>query len=240
VHTEVRVVAAADRDGRTRLVRVEADGQLAARATGTGPGGSARVHLVGAAAGPLGGDEVRVTLEVGPGASLEVRSAAAAIALPGIAPGTHAQVRTDVRVAGGGALHLACEPTVVCSGAELRAFLDLDAGPGARVLIRDAVVLGRHGEPSGRWLSRISAVVAGRPLLRSTLDGGLPGTRDGARAVASLLAVGHPPVTASGVRDGDSWAVVTPLAPGGWSATAWAPDAAAALRMLPMPTAVPA
>jgi urease accessory protein len=239
MRTDVRVVAAAGQDGRTRLVRIEAGGQLAARATGTGPGGSARVHLVGAAAGPLGGDEVRVTLEVGPGASLEVRSAAAAMVLPGCGPGPRALVRTEVHVADGGALHLACEPTVVCSGAELRAFLDLHAGAGARALVRDVVVLGRHGEPSGRWLSRISAVVAGRPLLRSTLDGGLPGTRDGARAVASLLAVGHPPVTASGNRDGDSWAVVTPLAPG-WSAMAWAPDAAAALRMLPMPTAVPA
>lgn|GEM_PF-1574962 len=238
--TEVRVVAAAGRDGRTRLLRVEADGQLAARATGTRSDGSARVHLVGAAAGPLGGDDVRVVLEVGPGAALEVRSATAALALPGRDVGSRAEVRTEVHVAEDGRLDLACEPTVVCTGADLRTVLDVDAAQGARAHVRDVVVLGRHGEPPGRWRGRVSAVVSGRPLLRSTLDGDRPGTRDGARAVVSILAVGCAPVSASAIRDAAGWAVVTPLATGGWSATAWAPDAPAAFRLLRLSPATPA
>ncbi|MGF1647035.1 MAG: urease accessory protein UreD [Kineosporiaceae bacterium] len=237
MRTEVRVVAAADPGGGTRLLRVAADGQLAVRATGAGPDGAARIHLVGAAAGPLGGDEVRILLEVGPGAGLEVRSAAATLALPGRGPGASAEVRTEVRVAEGGRLGVACEPTVVCSGADLRTVLEVDAHQGAQVRVREVVVLGRHREPPGRWLGRLSAVADGFPVLRSTVDGDRLSAVDGARAVASVLAVGHGPATAAAVRRQGGWAVVTPLAAGGWSATAWAPDPLTALSLLP-PSAV--
>ncbi|MGF1661121.1 MAG: urease accessory protein UreD [Kineosporiaceae bacterium] len=249
MQTEVRVVAAAGRDGRTRLTRLEADGQLAVRATGTGPGGAARVHLVGAAAGPLAGDEVRVILEVGPGAALEVGSAGASIVLPGRSPGGRAEVRTEIRVAAGGRLDLACEPTVVSAGADLRTALTVDAAPEAVVTVRDVVVLGRHGEPPGRWTARVSAAVGGLPVLRSTQHGILASAR-GARAVAAVLALvstgqdgGDPAVAARAVRSGDSWAVAAPLPAGGWSATAWGPDVietyAALGRVVPGPRSRP-
>ena len=45
----------------------------------TGPG---LVHLVGGAAGPLGGDDLRLDIEVGPDAVLCVLTVAASVALP--------------------------------------------------------------------------------------------------------------------------------------------------------------
>ena len=59
-----RVVAEADGHGGTRLVRLRGEPPLLPRRTGTGTG-PATVHLVGGAAGPLGGDELRLDIEVG-------------------------------------------------------------------------------------------------------------------------------------------------------------------------------
>jgi urease accessory protein len=247
VRTRVHVVAAADAAGRTHLTTLSADGQLAARATGAASSRAtaARVHLVGAAAGPMGGDEVVVLLEVGPGAVLEVRSAAAAIALPGgSGDGAAARVRTEITVASGGRLDVACEPTVVCAGAALVARTAVEADRDADVRITERTVLGRYGEAGGTWAGRSSADVAGDPVLRTTLDSDLLEAR-GARAVVTVLALG--PTSASrtaAAHPGPPWAVLTPLATGGWSATAWASDVSAAgdalARVVPAGVVAPA
>ncbi len=74
-----RAAVAASRGpgGRTRVTRLRSDGPLALRESG------GAVYLVGAGAGPLGGDDLSLTIEVGPGACLDVRSAAASLVLPG-------------------------------------------------------------------------------------------------------------------------------------------------------------
>jgi urease accessory protein len=231
MRTRVHVVAAADAGGRTHLTTLSADGQLAARATraASSRATAARVHLVGAAAGPMGGDEVVVVLEVGPGAVLELRSAAAAIALPGGAgDGATARARTEITVAAGGRLDVACEPTVVCAGAALIAGTAVEADAGAEVRITERTVLGRHGEAGGTWTGRSSADVAGEPVLRATLDSDLLGA-GGARAVVTVLALGPTSASrAAAAHRGPPWAVLTPLATRGWSATAWASDVGAA------------
>lgn len=234
MRTRVHVVAVAGADGRTRLATVSADGQLAVRETGPATvSGAARVHLVGAAAGPMGGDEVVVTVDVGPGAALAVRSAAAAIALPGGArDGSTARVRTEISVATGGRLDLACEPTVVCSGAVLATRTEVEAADGADMRIVEQTVLGRHGEHGGDWTGRTSATLAGTPVLRSSLDGDSMRARGG-RAVITVLSLG--PSAAGAVpaaSAGPPWAVLTPLAPGGRVATAWAADLASARTAL--------
>lgn len=226
MRTRVHVTAVAGPDGRTRLATMSADGQLAVRETGPATvSGAARVHLVGAAAGPMGGDEVVVTLEVGPGAALEVRSAAAAIALPGGArDGSTARVRTEVTVAIGARLDLACEPTVVCSGAGLAALTEVDAAEGGDVRIVEQTVFGRHGEHGGDWTGRTSATADGLPVMRSSLDGAGVRARGG-RAVITVLSLGPSAMGAvPAASAGPPWAVLTPLAVGGWSATAWAAD----------------
>ena len=56
---------------------LRSDGPLALRETPRG------VYLVGTAAGPLGGDDLALDIDVGPGACLVIRSAAAMLLLPG-------------------------------------------------------------------------------------------------------------------------------------------------------------
>ena len=77
-HAHAAVTAERDASGRTRLTRLRSDGPLAVRETGEA------VYLVGAAAGPLGGDELELDLEVGPGA---VAPPAAAAASPPVVSG---------------------------------------------------------------------------------------------------------------------------------------------------------
>jgi urease accessory protein len=188
----VRIVAEADRGG-TRLVALRGEGPLLPRRTGPGT-----VHLVGGAAGPLGGDRLRIEIEVGPGAELTVRTVAASIALPGRG-GAVSRVDVTARVAAGAYLAFLPEPLIAAAGCrhEVTTAVDLEAGAG--LLWRDEVVCGRHGEPAGDVTLRASVRLAGRPLYRNDLAIGpsAPGwsggaVLGGARAHASLLQVnGH-------------------------------------------------
>jgi len=226
VRSRVEIVAAAGAGGGTALVRMQADGQLAVRATGTpgDAGGGATVHLVGAAAGPLGGDEVQVVVRVGAGARLVVRGVAATLALPGRAGGT-GQVSTRLEVADGGALDFEPSPLVVCAGARTRTTTIVDLRGTARLHLAEQVVLGRHGEAGGVWTGHLRADRDGLPLLRATqssaaVDGaplpGGPAGGPGARVLLTRLVTDAtcPAATTAG------GATCCPLAAGGVLVTA--------------------
>ena len=63
--------------GRTVVRSIRAGHHFAARETGPGV-----VHLVGTAAGPLGGDDASIVVRLGPGARLTIRSAGATLSKP--------------------------------------------------------------------------------------------------------------------------------------------------------------
>lgn len=84
VRAHARITAAPDARGGTALPELAGDGPLALRRIRAGAG-EARVCLVGAMAGPLGGDRLRLDVRVEAGAALSVTSAAATLALPGAA-----------------------------------------------------------------------------------------------------------------------------------------------------------
>src|SRR3954464_10591869 len=65
-------------DGRTVLATLRSDPPLTLRQTGP-----TQVHLVSTGAGPLGGDRLRLAVDVAPGTTLDVRSVAATLVLPG-------------------------------------------------------------------------------------------------------------------------------------------------------------
>nr|BFE34855.1 urease accessory protein UreD [Actinomadura rugatobispora] len=213
--------------GATRLTRLRSDGPLALRET---PGA---VHMVGAAAGPLGGDELELEVRVGPGARLVVRSVATTLALPG-----DGESRMTVRaeVGEGGHLDYAPEPTVAAAGCRHRALARIDLAEGATLRWYEELILGRHREPPGRHISRFDVTAAGVPLLRHELrldDPAVHGSRAvlaGARAVGSVLLAG-PGFTGTPPRTGEGWAVL-PLAGPGVLVTAVAPDSAALRRRL--------
>ena len=170
------------------------------RPTGSGPAGE-RVHLVHAAGGPLGGDDLALSVDVGPGARLAVHSAGATLVQPGAATDAPARWTVDVRVGAGGRLHWAPEPTVVTDRAALESAVRVTLAAGAAATVRETVVLGRHGQRGGRYAGATHVVVGEVPLLAHTtvLDGadaalcGPAGTA-GARAVGTLVRAGALPL----------------------------------------------
>ncbi|MFB6840107.1 urease accessory protein UreD [Streptomyces sp. NPDC056361] len=225
-----RIAATAD-GGLPLLV---SDGPLALRRT-RAAGPYTRVTVVGAMSAPLGGDRLAIETEVRDGARLLVDAAAATLALPGRSGEPAAY---DVRISVGeeAVLRWLPEQLVSVHGSELRMRTTVELAPTARLVLREEQILGRHGEPPGTLVTRLTVRRAGRPLLDQELafGPGAPGGWDGGavlgdhRATGQLLVV-DPAFVAKPVesRPIGEHAVVTPLAGPAALATAVAPDALA-------------
>lgn len=222
-----RMVAEWDGTG-TRLTVLRSEPPLLLRHTPAAVG-PATVYLLAGAAGPLGGDDLRVEMVVGEGASLLVQGIAASVALPS-APAALSRLTVSASVADGAELRWLPEQLIAAQGCDHLSSSYLDVGSGARLLWREELVLGRHGESPGDVTVTMSLTHAGRPLLRQALQAGPraphwdgPGVLDGAKAVGCLIGVGVP-----GYRP-DEPAVWMPL-PGSagtqWLVTATAGEAA--------------
>ncbi|MEE1815749.1 urease accessory protein UreD [Streptomyces sp. SP18ES09] len=228
---------AADADGGLPLL--VSDGPLALRRT-RAAGPYTRVTVVGAMSAPLGGDRLAIETEVRDGARLQVDSAAATLALPGRTPDP-AAYDVRVRVGEGAVLRWLPEQLVSAAGSHLRMRTTVDLAATARLVLREELVLGRHGEPSGTLTSRLTVRRAGRPLLDQELAFG-PGAPDGWDGGAVLgghgatgqLLVVEPAFAEKPVETrlyGEN-AVVAPLAGPAALVTAVAPDALALRRVL--------
>ena len=215
MRTRVEVVARPGPGGRTVLPVLRASGQFAVRRTGP-----STVHLVATAFGPLGGDDAEISLVVEEGATLSVRSVAAAVALPRRGGG-HASAQR-IRATVDGRLALQLEPTVVTARAHHRAKLVAALGSSGELTATEQVLLGRSGEDPGRWTGTVRIERAGRPVLHTSVGLGpgepawLPPVAP--RAYASLVHLSCEDTDVD-VRTGED-AVRLPL-PGGWVATAW-------------------
>ncbi|WP_280912703.1 urease accessory protein UreD [Streptomyces sp. SAI-208] len=239
VRATARLVARDDGRGGTALPVLESDGPLALRRT-RGSGAEARVMLVGAMSGPLGGDHFTVEAEVRQGARLRMGSAAATIALPGQTKGG---ARYDVRltVADGGELRWLPEQLISAGGSDLSVGTRIDLAATGRLVLREEQVLGRVGEEPGRLTSRLVLRIAGRTVLDQELacGPGAPGGWDGPAVLAGHRTVGQllvarpefaeQPVPARVLGEG---AVVVPLAGPAVLVTAVAPDALLLRRVL--------
>jgi urease accessory protein len=183
------------------------------------------VHLVNSAASPLGGDELTLTVRVGPDACLTLTGIAATVALPGPHGGpSHSTVHLEL--ADGATVEYLPEPTVVTRRADHISSLFVMLGDGAHLRTRETVVLGRAGERPGRLTTTLHVTRAGRPVLRQYL----PVTAEallGKRVLATELSTGDSRTAASG-----EWWSRTPLAAGGTLTTALADDAVTAARHL--------
>ncbi len=191
VRAGARVLARGDGRGGTALPVLEGEGPLALRRT-RGSGAEARVMLVGAMSGPLGGDHFTVDVHARSGARLRVGSAAATLALPGQ---DKAGARYDVRltVDEGAELCWLPEQLISAGGSDLRVTTSADLAPGARLLLREEQVLGRAGEEPGRLTSRLTVRIEGRCVLDQELacGPGAPGGWDGPAGLAGHRAVGQ-------------------------------------------------
>lgn len=241
------IEAAAGAGGATRLPVLASQAPLVLRRTPDA------VYLVGGAAGPLGGDSLSLSVSVGAGAFLRVRTAAASVALPGL-DGLESVLRVSVSVGAGGRLEYLPEPVVVTDGARHATLVSVTLAPGASLVLRDEVLLGRHGEAGGAARTSLRVSYAGRPLLRHALSvAGTdpaslgPAVLAGHRAVGTLLLVNEGG-TAPGGTEGPGAAAggrprplatpevaVMPLAGPGVLVTALAHDAVSLRRHLAPP-----
>ncbi|MEU6645242.1 urease accessory protein UreD [Saccharomonospora sp. NPDC046836] len=197
-------------------------------------GRAARVHLVNSATTPLGGDELLLTVRVGPGATVNLSGVAATLALPG-QNGEASSATTRFEIAEGGCVEYLPEATVVTARARHTATLSAELAPDARFRAREVLVLGRSGECPGSLTTYTQLTRAGVPLLRQQLAIGdaelhrSPAYLAGRRVLATeILVWGEDPAEPV---SGDWWSL-TPLAAGGCLATALAADAVTAMRDL--------
>ncbi|MEV6263103.1 urease accessory protein UreD [Streptomyces sp. NPDC051784] len=235
VTATARITAVADGRGSTSLPVLESEGPLALRRTRSADPARARVTVVGAMSAPLAGDRLAVEVRTEDGARVTVDSAAATVALPGprtdIGPASY-----DVRLGVGeeAELHWLPEQLISASGSTLDMTTRAELAPTARLVLREELILGRHGESTGRLTSRLTVRRSGRPLLDQQLayGPGAPGGWDGAAVLAGHRAVGQllvvDPMFEQGLPEpclmGPS-AALTPLAGPAVLVTALAADA---------------
>ncbi|MFE6508657.1 urease accessory protein UreD [Nocardioides sp. NPDC057767] len=154
---------------------------------------SARISLVPDGAMLLAGDHVTIEVEVGEGARLTLVEPAGTVAYD--MDGGHASWSVRIALAAGAGLVWAGEPFVVSAGADVTRDTRVTLGPGARLVLRETLVLGRHGEPPGRVSTTWEAHDHdGRPLLVESLDldadSLAPGLLGPYRVLGSVTALG--------------------------------------------------
>ncbi|MEX0847974.1 MAG: urease accessory protein UreD [Ilumatobacteraceae bacterium] len=175
------------------------------------------IVIVNGAAGPLGGDELHLSLVVADGARVRVRSVAASMAQPGP---TDAWSTTLTRLVVGEGAHLDwdLEPTISVCGSRHRARTTLDVAATGSATVAESVWLGRHGQDPGVLALRQRVTEAGRAVLdhETVLGAGRlgPGAHGPWRWVRSVITIGDDAcaTAAATVADGRADAVF-PLAP---------------------------
>lgn len=214
---------------RTRCTTLRSAPPISLRDTPDG------LYVVASGAGPVGGDDQRLDIDVRHGASLVIRSAAASMVLPGPS-GAPSFLAIGARVAG--SLRWEPEPTILVAGCDHRATATIDLAADATLVWREVVVLGRHGEPTGSLLQRLHVDRAGAPLLRAELPVGPrwpgadgPAGTDGARVVGSLVVVRVAARTPQPVG-ADLRAAVVALSDEAWLVTAIGRDVGSVRRYL--------
>jgi urease accessory protein len=206
MHSDVLIAAHPDRPAT-----IECRGALAGRRTGPDT-----VHLLSAAAGPLGGDTIDLRVIVGQGARLRLCSVAATIVLPGI-HGPSSCVRWSIDVAG--ELEIDPQPTLVAARSNHTTQTRLKLTETATVRIHERVQIGRSGEREGFWSGALHADIDGVPLLRHRIELGTASLADdqiaAPRAYVGEFRYPGPDTGMAGV--------VLPLAGGGYLAS-WQGD----------------
>ncbi|MFV2101550.1 urease accessory protein UreD [Micromonospora sp. LOL_024] len=217
-----RLVARADRHGGTTLDVLRGESPLLLRQV-QGRDGGVTVYVVGGAAGPLAGDDLRLDVEVGPAAAVRVHTVAASIALPGC-PGAVSRMLVRATVSEGATLYWLPEQLVAAAGCAHVAESEVEVADSGVVYWRDELICGRHQEQPGDVQVDTWVDLGGRPLLRQTVavgpnapgwDG--PAVLGGAAATGSLLVIDPTrPVEPPSVRG-----TVTRMPLAGGPATLW-------------------
>ncbi|MEX3314072.1 urease accessory protein UreD [Sulfitobacter sp. PS-8MA] len=199
----------------------------------------ARVALAAGTAGPLGGDAYALNVEVGAGSTLLLQEVSAMLVLPGIGGG-QSRMSVTVNVAAGATFVWWAEPIIAAQRCHHLHELRINLAADARLVLREELLLGRHGEEPGDFSSRLRITRANRALYDQRLSFG-PATQgwdgaavlDGNRAAGSILVVdpdwGDAPPSA---RPYHQDAALAPLPGPGVAIAAAAPDSLALRGLL--------
>lgn len=157
---------------------------------------SARVALVPGGAMVLGGDDLSVRVDVGPGCRLELVEVGGTVCYD--AAGVASTWSVDIALDRGATLLWHGRETVVADGSNLSRSLHIELGAGARALIRETTVLGRSGEHGGRVRQSTTALqIGGSPILVEELDldghAAVPGVLGDNRVLDTVLLLGRRP-----------------------------------------------
>jgi urease accessory protein len=237
VRSRARVVVERGSDGRTVVRELRSQPPLALlpqRGAVAGCSPATTVHMVGSATSPLGGDDMGLDVEVGPGADLVLTGVAATLALPGQA-GRPSRLVVRLRVADGARLQFLPEPTVVTQRADHHGELHVQLGAGSWLRCREVLVAGRSGEPSGRFRGLVRVQDGTHPLLVQEQELGETELQGSAAHLAGRRVLGTEVLVwgadPAGAVAGDWWSL-SPLPGRGCLATAVGGDAVAAGRAL--------
>ena len=197
-----RVAVSASSDGTTRYDELRSDAPMLLRPV------NEALYIVGGAASPLGGDDLRLEIELQSGVSLVVRSTAASLARRGIHE-LSSMMSISAHLAEKASLWWLVEPAVACFGCDHYVDVTVDMAENSNLYWRDELVLGRQGEESGKWSSRLSADIAGQPLVRSEFSTRWPGWNGPAVAgsnevIGSILIAGEC-IAGAGIAGADTF-----------------------------------
>ncbi len=164
--------------------------------------------LVAARALLLGGDEVRVKIGIDDDCHLELVDIGGTVAYP--ASGLRSSWHSEITAGERSTLCWDALPFVVSGGASVARSTIVRGGTGARVLLRDTLILGRSAERGGRVESFSDVRIGGRPISVERLEA------DGAEPVAGVLGHHrvHDSIIAAGFRPPSSSSVLELDAPG--------------------------
>ena len=195
--------------GVTRRWRVREEGSLRVRCPGP-PAGELEAVIVNTAGGVAGGDRFSLDVAVEPGARLLVTTAAAEKIYRTLAP--DAAIDVTLAVGAGGSLAWLPQETILFDRARLARSIEVDLAEDARLILAEALVLGRSGMgeavDDGRLLDRWRLRRDGRLIHAEAmrLEGGIaaklkePAVAKGGVAVATVLVAPGDDATVATVR----------------------------------------
>lgn len=199
----------------------------------------ARVALAAGTAGPLGGDSYALDVHVGAGSTLVLTEISAMLVLPGAKDG-QSRMSITVRVDEGATFVWWPQPIIAARRCNHRHDVRITLAESAGMILREEMLLGRHGEAPGDFSGRLRITQGGAALYDQQLsfgqawDGwnGAAVLGDG-RAVGSIVAVdpGWKEMPRSAFPFHKD-AVLMPLAGPGVAIGAVAPDSLALRRLL--------
>ncbi len=199
----------------------------------------ARVALAAGTAGPLGGDDYALDVRVGAGSTLVLQEVSAMLVLPGLG-GATSHMSITVRVEAGATFVWLAEPIIAAHRCNHRHDVRIALAPDARMILREEILLGRHGEAAGDFASRLRITRGDAALYDQQIDFGP--ARDGwdgaavldrNRAVGSVIAVDPDWTdTPPPAQPYHATAALTPLAGPGVAIGAVAPDSLSLRHLL--------